>query len=228
MIELIHFAFLPVNTGFTILLIVMTFYWLMVIIGLLDINLFDIDLDSGLEADSDLDIDLDVDGEADINGEIASGGIMRSVLHFFYVGEVPVMVLFSIFILTIWVCVIMGNYYFNNNASLLIALPVYFVSLIASLFVAKLFAMPLRRLYMVYNKDYNAAKEVVGGLCYVITTEVSANKMGQAEVKTKGAPIILNVIAQGDNILKKGDEAVVLERDKTRGIYYIAPANLEV
>ena len=81
---------------------------------------------------------------------------------------------------------------------------------------------------MVYNKDYNAAKEVVGGLCYVITTEVSANKMGQAEVKTKGAPIILNVIAQGDNILKKGDEAVVLERDKTRGIYYIAPANLEV
>ena len=228
MIELIHFAFLPVNTGFSILLLLMTLYWIMVIIGLLDINLFDIDLDSGLEADSDLDIDFDVDGEADIDGEIASGGILRSILHFFYIGEVPIMVLLSIFILSIWVCVIMGNYYFNNKGSFLIALPVYFVSLIASTFVAKIFVMPLRKLYMTYNKDYNAVKDVVGRICHVTTTEVTAKKMGQAEVKTKGAPIILNVIVQGDSILKKGDEAVVIERNDTKGIYYIAPANLEV
>ena len=81
---------------------------------------------------------------------------------------------------------------------------------------------------MTYNKDYNAVKDVVGRICHVTTTEVTAKKMGQAEVKTKGAPIILNVIVQGDSILKKGDEAVVIERNDTKGIYYIAPANLEV
>lgn len=230
MMELIHFAFLPVNAGFTVFLIIMSLYWVMVILGLLDINLFDVDLDSGL--DTDIDVDVDVDAEIDYDGSyeggIGDGGVFRAVLHFFYIGEVPVMLLLSIFTLCVWVFIILGNYYFNNSGAFLAALPVYLVSTVSSIFVSKIFAMPLRKLYMMCNKDYNAVKDVVGRICRVTTTEVSADRMGQAEVETGGAPVILNVKAQGDTVLKKGDEAVVLERNKARGIYYIAPADLEV
>ena len=226
--ELIYFAFLPVNIGFTIFLLLMTLYWIMVIIGLLDIDVFDINLDTDLDADADIDLDLDVNTEADIDGEIAGGGMFHSILHFFYIGEVPVMLLLSILILCMWVFVITGNYYLNRNGSFLIAVPIYLVSLVASAFTARLFATPLRKIYIFYNKDYNETKDVVGRMCCVTTTEVTADKMGQAEVKTEGAPIILNVIARGDSVLKKGDQAVVLERNEEKGIYYIVPANLEV
>jgi hypothetical protein len=234
--ELIEFAFLPVNAGFSVMLILMSLYWIMVILGVLDIDLFDIDLDSGLEtdidfdADADIDIgtDIDADGDVDIGAEIAGGGMFRSILHFFYIGEVPIMLLFSIFTMCIWAFVILGNYYFNNNGGFIAALPVYLVSTVASLFVAKIFAMPLRVLYTMLNKDKNLIKNVVGRLCRVTTTQVSADRMGQAEIKTKGAPVILNVKAQGDSILKKGDEAVIVEQDKATGVYYIAPADLEV
>ena len=51
--------------------------------------------------------------------------------------------------------------------------------------------------------------------------------MGQAEVPTKGAPILLNVVSDGDHVFHKGDEAIVVENDKEKGVYVIAPVNLE-
>ena len=86
--------------------------------------------------------------------------------------------------------------------------------------------MPLKKIYNLFNKDCNAPKKVMGRICIVTTTLVS-DKMGQAEVKTKGAPIILNVISNGEHVFHKGDEAVVVGREAEKGIYTIAPLDLE-
>ena len=66
-----------------------------------------------------------------------------------------------------------------------------------------------------FKKDYNAPRDVKGRICKVITTQVS-EKMGQAEVPTKGAPILLNVVANGDHVFHKGDEAVVVEKNEEK------------
>ena len=138
----------------------------------------------------------------------------------------PVMLLLSILILSEWTLCMLGNHYFNPKGSFLLAMPVYGVSLVTSLLICRIFAMPLKKVYEMFNKDYNAPKKVIGRICIVATTSVS-DKMGQAEVKTKGAPIVLNVISDGEHVFHKGDEAVIVGRDSEKGIYTIAPLDLE-
>jgi len=225
MTELIQTAFSPVNAVVTVLLILNVIYWITVILGLLDVDFLDIDLpDSGLEIDSDIEVDVDAAGEIDM--ELGEGSILRSVLHFFYIGEVPIMLLSSILILSMWILCMFGNHYFNPRGSFLLATPVYAVSLVTSLLISRIFAMPLKKVYEMFNKDYNALKKVIGRICIVTSTSVS-DKMGQAEVKTKGAPIVLNVVSDGQHVFNKGDEAVVVAKDDEKGTYTIAPLDLE-
>jgi len=225
MIDLIQIAFSPVNAVVTVMLVLNVIYWITVILGALDVDFLDVELfDSGLEAGPDVDVDVDAEGELDL--DMSNHGMLRSVMHFFYIGEVPIMLLLSVLILSMWMLCMFGNYYFNPGSSLLLAVPVHAVSLVASLFICRIFAMPLKKIYDMFNKDYNAPKKVIGRICIVATTSVS-DKMGQAEVKTKGAPIVLNVISDGEHVFHKGDEAVVVGRDNETGIYRIATLDLE-
>ncbi len=222
MIELFSIAFSPVNVVFSILLLLTIIYWLTVIVGVLDVDLFDVELpDSGLEADVDADFDADADLE--VGGPV----MMRSLLHFFYIGEVPIMILISVLILSLWTCSVLGNYYLNPGQSLVLAIPIFLANLVVSLFISKVLVMPLKRMYAMLNKDYNKPRKVIGRICRITTTHASKDKMGQAEITTKGAPIILNVISQDDNEFSKGDEAVVVASDKEKGIYFIARVDLE-
>ena len=225
MTELIQTAFSPVNAVVTVLLILNVIYWITVILGAIDVDFLDVELfDSGLEAGPD--VDLDVDAEGDLDLDMSNHGMLRSVMHFFYVGEVPVMLLLSVLILSLWTLCMFGNHYFNPRSSFIVAMPVYAISFVASLFICRIFAMPLKKLYDMFNKDYNAPKKVIGRICIVATTSVS-DKMGQAEVKTKGAPIVLNVVSDGEHVFHKGDEAVIVGKDNEKGIYTIAPLDLE-
>jgi hypothetical protein len=220
MIELISVAFAPENAVFTVLLLLTGLYWITVILGVLDVNLFDIDL-----ADSGPEIGMDADVDADVGG--VETGIGRSILHFFYIGEVPTMILVSILVLSLWSFSILGNYYLNPRGSFLVAAPIFVGDLVASVFVMKLFALPLKRLYVMLNKDYNAPSDIMGRICRVVTTQVARDKMGQAEIATKGAPILLNVLSQDEHVFQKGEEAVIVALDGEKGTYLIAPVNLE-
>lgn len=225
MLDVIQTAFSPVNAVITVLLIMNVIYWITVILGVMDVDFLDFDIpDSGLEVDSDIDVDVDAAGDVAI--DMGHDSILRSVLHFFYIGEVPIMLLLSILILSMWTLCMLGNHYFNARGSFLVALPIHAVSLVSSLVICRIFAMPLKKIYDMFNKDCNAPRKVTGRICIVTTTSVS-DKMGQAEVKTKGAPIVLNVISDSKHVFHKGDEAVVVAKDKEKGTYTIAPLDLE-
>jgi hypothetical protein len=234
MMELVHAALLPVNFALTVLLLLVVFYWLMVILGALDADLFDIDFDTDVDVDLDLDVDLDVDVEGDfdfdvdgeIDGDIAGGGFLRGLLEFFYIGEVPVMILLSILILSMWAISLMVNNIFNPAASMLFALPLFAGNLVVSLMVCKVFIMPFRKMFRSLNKDANESRPVIGRICTVVTTQVS-EKMGQAEMSSKGAPILINVVTDGGKVFHKGDEAVVIGKNVENGVYTIAPVDLK-
>jgi hypothetical protein len=51
--------------------------------------------------------------------------------------------------------------------------------------------------------------------------------MGQAEITTKGAPIVLNVLSRQNHSFTKDDKAVIVKKNTETGIYYIVPPNLE-
>lgn len=217
MIELMQLAFSPINMVFTMLLISIVVYWMTVILGVLDTDLFDMDLP---DMDADVDIDADVDADLDT-------GVTWGVLHWFYVGEVPIMVLLSIFILSLWAIAILGNYYLNPDMRLLPALGVFICNVAISGLVVKCLALPLRPVYALFIKDYNAPKKVIGRQGRVVTSHVTHDQMGQVELSTRGAPIRLNVRSKDNHVFKEDDEAVVIRKDKKTGIYFIVPGDLE-
>jgi hypothetical protein len=238
MMELLHEAFSVPNFMLSILLLVVFFYWIMVIFGALDADLFNIEFDTDVDLDFDVDVDVDVDidgdfefdvdggADGDLGGDIDGGGIGRGVLEFFYVGEVPVMILISALILCMWAVSMIANYRLNPTGSMILALPLFAGNLIVSLMVCKVFIMPFKKMFSSLNKDANASRPVMGRICTVVTTQVS-EKMGQAEMSSKGAPILINVVTDGGKVFHKGDEAVVIGKNVENGVYTIAPVDLE-
>lgn len=216
MIELFQTAFSPVNIPLSTLLILIVVYWSTVILGVMDINFLDFDLpDAGLESDIDGDLDAEFDGS-----------FMRSVLAFFYVGEIPIMIILSILILFMWMVSMIANHHLNPTGSLIIGFPIFIGNFIISLFACKFFTMPLKKIFNVFEVDANASRSVIGRICIVKTTKL-VNQLGQAEVNSKGAPIVLNVMAQSGCTFVQGEEAVVVEKNKENGVYIIAPIDLE-
>src|SRR5688500_13547879 len=100
MTEFVETAFAGVNVVYTTLLIIVLIYWCIVILGLLDIDSFDLDADVG----GDLDVDAGAAGHA--------GGF--SWLAFFNVGEVPIMFFASIVVLTMWVVSLQINLWLDS------------------------------------------------------------------------------------------------------------------
>jgi hypothetical protein len=230
MTEFFTAAFAPVNVLFTALLLVVGLYWILVILGTLDIDLFHIHLPHGgtdFHVDGHVDVGHDVGGHADGHVEGIEPGIGHSILHFFYLGEVPTMLLVSIMVLSLWTFSMLGNHYLNPEGSMAMALAIFVGNFAISTVVLKFVALPLRTFYFILNKDYNAPGDVVGKVCQVVTTHVTREKMGQAEVPTKGAPLLLNVLAHDDHVFSRGEQALVVERDAAKGTYRIAPVKLE-
>jgi len=230
MVEFLTAAFAPVNVLFTVLLLVLGLYWVLVILGALDIDVFHIDLSHGgpdIHVDGDVDVGHDVGGHVDGHVDGVEPGFGHSVLHFFYIGEVPTMLLVSIMVLSLWAFSMLGNHWLNPEGEGAMAVAIFFGNFAVSTLVLKFVALPLRTFYFILNKDYNAPGDVVGRVCRVVTTRVTMGKMGQAEVSTKGAPILLNVLARDEHVFKRGEEALVVERDSAKGTYRIAPVDME-
>lgn len=93
LMEFVSACFSPANAFYTVLLLGMFLYWIMVVWGMLDVELgtpevdIDADLDLDLDADVDLDADLDVSGSApEADGDFDADG--HSVNDHAHVGEV--------------------------------------------------------------------------------------------------------------------------------------------
>ena len=69
--EVLQEALMPANLVFTVMLGIVIIYWIMVILGALDVDFLDIDFDS--------DVDVDADVDADVDG--TGGGARRNVCH---------------------------------------------------------------------------------------------------------------------------------------------------
>lgn len=212
--EVLTEAVMPMNLVFTVMLGLVVIYWIMVILGALDVDFLDIDFDS--------DVDIDADADVDFEG----GGALRGLLEFFYVGEIPVMVLFSVLVLSLWTISVLTNHYVNPAGSMLIALPLAAGNLFVSCIVLKIIGVPLSRFFKSFETDANASRPVIGRICKIVTTEISGDRLGQGEMSSKGAPILINVKAEAGNVFKKGDEAVVLSKDPETGVYTIGPVDL--
>ncbi len=92
MVEFLELCFTSVNLPFTILLILVFIYWVFFIVGAVGLDSLDLDFDA---FDLDADVDVDVDAHLDAHGGGHAGhssGMFVSMLRFFNVGDIPLMI----------------------------------------------------------------------------------------------------------------------------------------
>jgi hypothetical protein len=237
-----------VNLPFTVLLGVVVAYWLMVALGFLDMNLFgevDADLHAEFHADAHVDgeihaggTDGDVDGHPFIPGDPPhltgdkAGGISKELtggdssfvmqaLSFVNVGKVPVMFILSVLVLCLWLGSMIANHYLTGG-SMGLALALVIPNLIVSVIATRYITLPFRPLFRMLTAERDEEVAVIGQRCVIVTSEATP-EFGQAEIKTDGAPVLLNVRTMNDARLVRGDLAVVVRRDTDRDFHFIAP-----
>ena len=186
------------NLPLTILFVAVLGYWLLVCLGLFDI-------------DFGLDGDLDPDG---------SGRLLSGALGFMGAGQVPVMFVMSLLVLFLWLIAVVSNYYLNPGQAWWLALVLLVPNFIASLVLTRLLIVPLKPLFAALHKDYDKAIPIVGQICSVTTGEVTES-FGQATIETEGAPILINVRISSGDPLVRGDQALVVEEDREKQLYKV-------
>jgi hypothetical protein len=216
MSELLTESIKPVNLPFTILLGVMVLYWVFYLLGALGSDVLDF---MGL----DLDGDVDLDANGDLSAEGSHGGL-ASFLRFFHLGELPVVVIFSVLILCMWILSLLINRLLNTS-QLWVAAVLFVPILLAGLMITKALITPfVPWLKQVFDQTGDVI-EVVGKTCVITSMEATA-KYGQAEIKQQGAPLVLNVKTREGTTLRKGEEAIVYEYEKATNTYLVAEFDL--
>lgn len=200
MSEFLHAASASVNIIPGILLLFALLYWVVVIIGILDYDLLDFDLETA-----------GPDAIAWLN----------NALSFFNVSKIPFMIFFSFVALPFWAISLIVNYYLNTGESivgLMLLLPIFFFSLV----ISKILTSPFVKIFAALEKEPLSKASVIGRICTVILP-VTATEMGQATVRTEGSPLLLNVKATSGAQLKKGETGLVIDYNETNQFYLIEP-----
>jgi hypothetical protein len=212
--DVFDIAFSGVMLPITVLTFLVVGYWLLVIFGMVGIDLFDIDFD--------MDYDADVGDAA--TGDTTGAGTTFGILKFFHIGEVPIMILVSIFAFSLWMVTYAATVAFSEKYSGPLAILWIGPSLLISLGVTKAVLWPTSKFFQSFDGSKDAEINLVGRNCVVTSSEVTPT-FGQAEVKIDGPPVIIDVRTAKGDLFEKGDFARVVSRNKVNQTYLIGPIN---
>ncbi len=205
----------PVNLVLSLLLLGCLAYWAMVCFGALDIDSLDIDLDLDLDADIDADVDLDV---PDAGGSAIIGS---SLMRFLNIGDVPLMVLASVFVFILWAAGVLTHRYVGEW-SVLLQLALMVPMVIGAALLTKIATAPLKSVFnSLEASEHSGEIDFIGKRCHVASGTLD-DKHGQIEVKTDGSPIKLNAhLEAGAKPLTKGAEVVIVSYNPEAGVYRV-------
>lgn len=211
--ELIHEAFSLHNLPVTLLLGAVLLYWLLVIVGLADVD------DGG---------GADVDAHGDTGHHGHEGGLLSSAGRFFHLGVVPFMIVLSVMSLFLWSISILANYHFNGapgQRSHLMALGLLVPNVLISALATRLILLPLRGFFSRLNDGAQEESRIIGREGVVISAQVD-HLYGQIELTTAGAPMLMNARTAGDTPpIPRGTTVIVHDSAPDHAWYYVRPAS---
>lgn len=198
----------------TILLIPVALYWIMNVIGVIDLDFFSINLDPGGDA-----------ADAGLGDDAAHHGILgvtfQGMLRVVNATKVPLMVVLSILIILLWGFAMLGNHYFNPNGSGFLGGLVSIAALVLSIPASRLVTMPLIPLFEALRGDVDSHLPVIGRPGIVRTAEVTETS-GQAEVEDLGTPLLLNVrVGPGQPVVPRGTKIIICRHEPQSGTYLV-------
>lgn len=232
MLELFQESLQPVNLPFTILLGAVAAYWIIGLIGL-------VDLDGGGEAGS-LEGVNDVSGE--ITGEItgdsggdggdgsgessgdAGAGIFQTILKIVGASDAPLIFVVSLFSIFLWASNVLANHYLNPGFDVSRATILLVPVVIGSFALTRLLVIPLRP-FMKMIRTSERTVTVLGASGRVRSARLD-EQFGEVEVETAERILILRArISASENPLQKGDPVLVVSKDEDAGTYIVRALN---
>lgn len=185
---------------FTILLAVAVIYWLISLLGL-------VDLDGG-------DADMDIDPSADAGGLMVTLGLQG----------VPLPLVLTLLFLSSWLLAYFADLLFGTALGggwghVVFGLLVIPGALFAGLLMTSVLVRPLRPLFRrAYQRPLQ--KQVIGTACVVLAFNESTGK-GRAEAHRDGAHLILQI--RSDASLARRDRVVLVEYLSDQQAYWVMP-----
>lgn len=192
----------------TIPFLIVLIYWLLVILGAMDIDMVPLDTEAEFEAD-------------------VGGGF----LDMLSLGSVPLTVVLSTLItIGFWVtltgAVLIGPLAGDGAVGALIWVGLFVAALVVALVLTGLSMRPMRRLFVMHTRE---AKANLIGHSVTITCIKVSEEFGTADCQFEGSgpPLQLNVvIASPAYDLNRDDEAVVVDYRESDNTYLVAPLAL--
>jgi len=189
----------------TILLAAVLLYWGLVILGALDIDVFDFDVDAP-------------------EGAEASGGGM-GLFPVLGLTGVPVTVAISLLVLWGWLFTALGSQVLDTlvadgTVRTLLATLVLLLSVVVAVGVSAVSIRPLQRFFD--TPEARRRSSLVGQVCTVTTLRVD-EAFGQAEFDDGGAGLLVQIRAKEGNGLTKGAKALIISRDERISAYWVRP-----
>jgi membrane protein implicated in regulation of membrane protease activity len=221
MTEFFNFAFAPANLFYSLFLCLILFYWLTVILGALDLDFLDFEVDAevDIDVDVDVDIDADVDVDSDVETEVgvSGAGWFLSSIAFFNIGQVPFMIFLSALAIVMWTTAMIFNNAIGNVEIFFIwFLPIF----VASLFINKVFTSPFKAMHKRMNKMGVSKKNLVGKIAKV-TLDINQGRPGQAELEFEDHHFLLTVRSDEDKNIPKGSQVILTEYRDDRGDFLV-------
>ncbi|SFL87740.1 hypothetical protein [Marinobacter zhejiangensis] len=184
---------------FTVLLAVAVIYWLISLLGLVDL---------------DGDADMDIDSSADVGGLMVTLGLQG----------VPLPLVLTLLFLSSWLLayfadLLFGAMFGGGWGHVMFGLLVIPAALFVGLLVTSVLVRPLRPLFRrAYKRPMQ--KQVIGTACVVLAFNESSGK-GRAEAHRDGAHLILQI--RSDAPLARRDRVVLVEYLSDQQAYWVIP-----
>jgi hypothetical protein len=189
--ELIDAALAVSTLPLTILLGVVGIYWLTVMVGLLDIDMFD----------SDMDLDSD--------------GLVGQIFGF---GDAPFMLGFSLAVGFSWMLAVPLEHLLHlNGAAAWLGLG---ASVVGGYLLAKLAAVPLSRVFRHFNMEKDVVDSIEGQLCTLLY-DTNSKVTSQGRIHTNSSPVEINVRARPGQELTQGSKVLVIEKADAGNYYFV-------
>lgn len=193
---------------YTVLLIVVTLYWLLSAVGVLGVDALD-----GL---------FGLDLGSDAGGDSAESGAVAALLNKFGLGGIPLMVLFTLIALVGWsVCYLTELHLLRGMTGitgLLARSGTLVAGLLLSIPVARVVLSPVRAL-MRRHRPVSQAPQL-GRIATVRSPEITQTS-GTAEVDDGGAGLILQVRHATPGLFVRGDRVVLIEYLREHNAYRV-------
>lgn len=194
----------------TTLLGVLMVYWLLTIIGIVDLG-------------ESLDIDLDVDG-----GHTDEAGLdtLAGYLVAMGLGGVPLSIVATLLVFFTWLGTVLLHRYViaaipTDTLQTLAGVGALLFTAVLSIPLSARLLKPMRGMFVKHSARSN--RSLVGLQCKILTQRVDEG-FGRAEVSDHGANLNIRVWAQAPNKLTRNSEAIIIDYDDAKQQYEVQAA----